>query len=597
MKTVKKFLYILSLRERKYAALLLAMMVVMALLEMIGVLSIMPFMTVLINPEIVETNFILNSAYKNSIILGIENKKEFIFLLGIIVFFILIISTAFKFLTNYAQLRFTAGRNFSLAKRLMEGYLHQPYSWFLNRNSADLGKTILADVGIVINNGLSSLFNLIKNFFVMFSILIILILVDPKLTLIVGFTLGFSYLLIYILLRKLLSKMGERRLIAHRWMFQSINEAFGASKEIKVNSLEHAYVKRWSRPAKNLANISVLIQLISQSPRFALEVIAFGGIMLVALYLMAQSPNFTEAVPIIALYTFAGYRLLPSLQQIYTSVTTLNFINPTLVSVCNDLKNLPEYTSKIDKKTIFFNKEISLKNVNYSYPESEKIALKNINLRIPAKKVLGIAGATGSGKTTTIDIILGLLEIKDGSLQVDGQKIDKNNLKSWQYSIGYVPQEIFLTDDTVAANIAFGIDPKEIDQEAVVRSAKIAQLDEFIINELPQKYETYIGERGIRLSGGQRQRIGIARALYHNPQVLILDEATSALDSHTEKQVMKEIKKLGNQITIIIIAHRLTTIKECNSILLLDKGEIIEQGSFEELVRKNENFRAAASSS
>ena len=594
MKIIKKFLYILSARERKYAALLLTMMVFMALLEMIGVLSIMPFMAVLVNPEIVETNFILSSAYKNSNIIGINTKKEFIFLLGIVVFLVLIISILFKLLTNYLQVRFTTGRNYSLAKRLVEGYLHQPYSWFLNRNSAELGKTILADVGVVISRGLNSLLNLIKHCFVTLAILIILILVDTELTLIVGSTLGLSYWFIFILIRKFLSRMGHKRLEAYRWMFTSINEAFGATKEIKVSGLEHAYIKRFSKPAKSLASVQALVDLISQAPRYLLEAIAFGGMMLVALYLMVESENFTEAVPVIALYTFAGYRLIPSLQQMYVSLTSLKFISPTLDSMYKDLKNLPKFNTQYNKDTLTLNKEIALKNISFYYPNSEKTAVKNINLSIPARNIVGVVGATGSGKTTTVDIILGLLEIKKGSLEVDGKMINKENLRAWQRSIGYVPQHIFLSDDTVAANIAFGVNRDKVDYEAVERSAKIAKIDEFIRNDLPQKYETYIGERGIRLSGGQRQRIGIARALYHSPKVLILDEATSALDNNTEKEVMKEIKKLGKNITIIMIAHRLSTIKECNSIILLENGELKGQGTFKELIEINDNFKTAA---
>ena len=239
-------------------------------------------------------------------------------------------------------------------------------------------------------------------------------------------------------------------------------------------------------------------------------------------------------------------------------------------------------------------KVISLKNIFYSYPSSQITTLKDINLSIPAYSTVGIVGPTGSGKTTTVDIILGLLEPKKGKLEVDGKVIDKDNLKAWQSSIGYVPQQIYLADDTVTANIALGRDPKYIDQNAVERAAKIANVHEFIINELPLKYETTVGERGIRLSGGQRQRIGIARALYHNPQLLILDEATNALDNLTEQAVMDAVNNLGNEITIILITHRLSTVKKCDNIFLLEKGELKQQGTFEKLIQLSDNFRASA---
>jgi len=296
----------------------------------------------------------------------------------------------------------------------------------------------------------------------------------------------------------------------------------------------------------------------------------------------------------LALYAFAGYRLMPALQQIYNNIIRIKFTIPALDTVYNDLKSLKPYSPSHNKEAIPLNKTITLKNLYFHYPNASRTALKNINFSIQARSTVGIVGATGSGKTTTVDIILGLLEPQKGTLEVDDKVIDKHNLKSWQRSIGYVPQQIFLSDDSVAANIAFGTDLKDINQEAVEYAAKIANLHEFVINELPSKYQTTVGERGIRLSGGQRQRIGIARALYHNPQILILDEATSALDNLTERAVMDAVQTLRKNLTIILIAHRLSTVRNCDNILLLEKGEIKEQGTFEELIKNNAQFRATA---
>ena len=434
--------------------------------------------------------------------------------------------------------------------------------------------------------------NLIRQSVVTFAILMILILVNPKLTFVVGLTLGIVYGLIYIFIRNFSHKIGQKRLEANKWIFTAISEAFGASKEIKVSGLEQEYIKRFSKPAKTLAQIQAMAGVISQSPRFALEAIAFGGMLLVVLYLMAQSTNFVDAVPIIALYAFAGYRLIPALQQIYTSLITLRIVGPALDALHKDLKNMQLPLPQVDQRVLTLNKNISLKNIYYHYPNTSRTALKDIHFNIPTNKTVGIVGATGSGKTTTVDIILGLLEPQQGTLEVDGKVINKQKLKAWQRSIGYVPQHIFLSDDSVAANIAFGIEHEQIDYKAVESAAKIAILHEFVTSELPQKYQTTIGERGVRLSGGQRQRIGIARALYRNPQVLILDEATSALDNNTEKQLMNEIKKLDKSITIVMIAHRLSTLKECSSIILLEKGRLKGQGKFEELAKINENFKS-----
>ncbi len=594
MKTIKKFLYLLSDQERKRAYLLLIMILIMALLDMLGIASIMPFIAVLSNPEIIETNEILNKVYKFSGKFGIETINEFLFVLGIFVFLFLLSSLAFRALTHYAQVRFLAMREYSLGKRLVEGYLHQPYSWFLDRHSAEIGKTILSEVGKIVGKGLAPLLELITQSAVTLALVTLLILVDPKLTIIVGLTLSIAYALIYNFTRSFVTRIGEESIKVNETKFTALSEAFGAAKEIKLGGLEQIYIKRFSDPAKTLAKDTASVSIIGEMPRFALEAITFGGMILVALYLMSKSGTFINAVPILALYAFAGYRLLPALQRIYNDIIRIRFTIPALDSIYKDLKSLKPYSLTNNKETLPLKEKIVLKNIYYNYPNSTRTALKDINFNIQARSTVGLVGATGSGKTTTVDIILGLLEAKQGALEVDGIIINKDNRRSWQRSIGYVPQHIFLSDDTIAANIAFGIDPKDINQSSVEYASKIANLHDFVITELPKQYQTTIGEKGIRLSGGQRQRIGIARALYHNPQILILDEATSALDNLTEKAVMEAVHKLRKNITIIMIAHRLSTVKNCDNILYLEKGELKEQGTFDKLIQANDKFRATA---
>ena len=298
-----------------------------------------------------------------------------------------------------------------------------------------------------------------------------------------------------------------------------------------------------------------------------------------------------NALPIISLYAFAGTRLMPSFKMIYTAISNQQFSNAGLDLLFKEISNIKEKVVKEINNPLKFSKQITLKNICFKYPNSQLEALNNINLNIPLGSRIGLVGSTGSGKTTLVDVVLGLLEIEKGILSIDGIELNNNNLRSWQKSIGYVPQYIYLSDDTLASNIAFGIDPSNINEDAIEKSSKIANLHDFVINELPNKYQTLIGERGVRLSGGQRQRIGIARALYHNPQVLILDEATSALDNLTEKGVMDGINNLSKNITIIIIAHRLSTVKNCDKIYVLEKGEIKNIGSYEDLIKVNENFR------
>jgi ABC-type multidrug transport system fused ATPase/permease subunit len=592
----KKISGLFASGERRRAGQLLGMMLMMALLDMLGVASIMPFMAVLANPELVETNAILNTAFAASSHFGVDTPEQFLFALGILVFVLLVGSLAFRALTTYVQLRFTLMREYSIGKRLVEGYLHQPYSWFLNRHSADLGKTILSEVSTVIGYGVTPIMNLIAQGAVTIALLTLLVVMDPKLALIVGLTLAAAYGLIFKTTSGLLSRMGTERVKANQERFTAVSEAFGAAKEVKVGGLEYAFIQRFAGPAQTYARHQASAQVISQLPRFALEAIAFGGMLLVMLYLMAQSGSFASALPIIALYTFAGYRLMPALQQIYGALTQLRFAGPALDALHKDLMSLQPVGPNTYQSAMHLAHAITLNNIVYRYPSAAAPALKGISLTIPAKSTVGLVGTTGSGKTTTVDLILGLLDAQEGALAIDGQPITEHNKRAWQRAIGYVPQQIYLADDTVAANIAFGIEPEQIDQAAVEKAAKIANLHEFVSNDLPQGYATTVGERGVRLSGGQRQRIGIARALYHSPQVLILDEATSALDNLTEQAVMEAVHNLGHEITIILIAHRLSTVKECDTIFLLEKGELKGQGCFEELTRASDRFRSMAAS-
>jgi ABC-type multidrug transport system fused ATPase/permease subunit len=594
MQILKKLFDLLTPQERKRARLLLGMILVMALLDMLGVASIMPFIAVLANPELVETNVILNAVYASSSKLGVDSPEQFLFALGIGIFVLLVGSLAFKALTTYAQLRFTLMREFSIGKRLVEGYLHQPYSWFLNRHSADLGKTILSEVSAVIGGGLVPIMTLIAQGAVGIALLALLIVMDPKLALIVGLTLVASYGLIFKTTSSLLTRLGAERIKANQQRFTAVSEAFGAAKEVKVGGLEHAYIQRFANPAQTYARHQASAQIISQLPRFALEAIAFGGMLLLILYLMGQGGSFASALPIIALYAFAGYRLMPALQQIYGALTQLKFAGPGLDALHKDLMSLQPVGLNTQQLAMPLTQAITLNKIVYRYPNAATPTLKGISLSIPAKSTVGLVGATGSGKTTTVDLILGLLDAQEGTFAIDGQPITGYNKRAWQRAIGYVPQQIYLADDTVAANIAFGIDPEQIDQSAVEKAAKIANLHEFVTCELPQGYETTVGERGVRLSGGQRQRIGIARALYHNPQVLIMDEATSALDNLTEKAVMDAVHNLSHKITIILIAHRLSTVKDCDFVFLMEKGRQTGVGRFDELVQSNEYFRMMA---
>jgi len=566
----------------------------MALLDAIGIASVLPFITVLTNPELIQTNLILNKIYQVTWIFGVENSQQFILFFGIFIFIFLAVSLAFKIIVIYAQIKFVYLQEHTIGKKLIEGYLHQPYNWFLNRNSADVGKTVLSEVQKIVEIGIYPMMELIARGAVALVIIILLFLVDAKLALITGFILGGAYWIIFHLIKKFATRTGTVRLENNRLRFKWIGEAFGAIKQVKLGGLEKYYIKRFSDYTKNYAQSVASSHIIYQLPRFILEAIAFGGVMLIILYLMIQTGTFTNALPIVSLYVFAAYRLMPALQQIYGSLTQLTFVGPSLDKVYDDLRNLKPFDLSQAHYILSFKNKITLKNVYYNYPNVSRPTLKNINLSISAKSTVGFVGSTGSGKTTIVDIILGLLEPLKGTLEIDGSVITKKNLRAWQSCVGYVPQDIYLIDDTVASNIAFGVNCDDVNQQALETASKIANLHDFIMEELPHQYKTIVGERGIRLSGGQRQRIGIARALYRNPQILILDEATSALDNQTEKAVMDAVNNLSKNITIILIAHRLTTVKNCDIIFLLDKGELKGRGTFDELIKVNDQFRENA---
>lgn len=593
MKNLKNISNLLTVSERKQALMLLAMILVMAFLDVLGVSSILPFMALLADPSLLETNIYLAQAYEFGKRFGINSPHQFLILLGVLMFVTLVSSLAFKMLTIFIQLRFMLLREYSIGKRLMQSYLGQPYAWLISKNSSDIGKTILSEVNYVVHNSLVPTMDVIAQGLVVIAMCTLLVVVDPVLTFCTMFVFGFSYGVILLNTRKHLTRLGEQRVRANKERFAAVNEAFGAFKEVKMGSLEYMCVTRFSAPAKSYAEHQASELSIRWMPRYIIEAIAFGGIILILLVLLEKNGDLATALPVLAVYTYAGYRMLPALQKIYGALTQIRFSSPALDALQQEIQNLNYCSKKISEEYPFeFKKNISLSGVKYKYPNANASALEDISLDILPRSKVGIVGTTGGGKTTLVDVILGLLQPSQGTLSVDGVKINIDNCRSWQRLIGYVPQHIFLNDDTIASNIAFGLPAHEIDLEAVKQAAEVASLDGFVMNKLPEGYETIVGERGVRLSGGQRQRIGIARAIYHKPKVLILDEATSALDNLTEEAVMESLNKIDHDITVIMIAHRLTTIKNCDHVYLLENGRIVDEGTFSDLMHNNKTFSA-----
>lgn len=591
--TFKKTLSLLSKQEKKRGLLVLMMVIIMAVFETLGVASIMPFLTVLGNPEAIETNPYLNTIYSY---FNFQSKQQFLIALGLFAFSLVLFSAAFRIATTYVINRYTQMRLHTLSERLLETYLRQPYSFFLGRNTGDMAKSILSEVNQLISNVLKPAMDGIAYIFVTIALISFLIINDPKLALIVGATIGGSYILIFLMIQKYIKKLGSQRLIANKTRFRTAAEALGGIKDIKLLGREHAYLMRFSPASKVFSINQATATTLSVIPRYILEAIGFGGIILLALTLMTRADNFGDVLPILGLYAFAGYKLLPAAQQIYNSLTKVRFGGAAVDDVYEDLHTRDTLVEiqKVAGLPLSVDQSISFQNLSFFYENAEKPALKNLNFDIKKGSSIGLVGSTGAGKTTLVDLILGLLVPTEGEFKVDNTNIDEKNIRQWQKSLGYVPQDIYLVDASISENIALGIPAEKIDQIQVEKCAHLAQVHDFIIDELPQGYQTQVGERGVRLSGGQRQRIGIARALYHDPEVLVFDEATSALDNVTEKAVIEAVNILSHKKTIIMIAHRLSTVKNCDQIIYLEQGEIIDSGNYQELIERNPMFRNMA---
>jgi len=590
---IKKMLLLLSGRERKQLYWLFAAMVVMAVIDVASIGSVMPFMAVVANPDVIFSNKWLSWFYTT---FYFESANIFLLVLGLIVLCILVVSNICTAVITWLIFRYTWMRNHSLAKRLLARYLYEPYVFFLNRNTAELEKNILDEVQLFITGIITPVLMIVKNGVVILFIFSLLVFMDPVLAMIVSLTIGTAYCALFFFSSKMLSRIGWERAEANKKRFRVVSEALGGIKVLRVLGRESYFLEKFSVHSYKVSTNFAKKATIAQLPKYAFEVIAFGGVLLIVLYFLATQKEMKQIIPLLSLYAFAGYRLMPSMQTVFNKAANIRYALPSLDILYNDICGEEDSTGKRNDSSTNVALQLQdhgmqLKDVSFSYPGQAKPVLDHLNLFIPAKTTVGFAGPTGSGKTTIIDILLGLLIQTDGDFLVGNVKIDVYNISQWQKKIGYVPQDIFLIDESVTKNIAFGVIDSEVDEASVVRAAKIANLHDFVTEELPDSYDTIVGERGVRLSGGQKQRIGIARALYHDPHILILDEATSALDGVTEDAIMQAIHNLSHKKTILIIAHRLSTLQECDEIFVLDKGEIVSRGNYQELSEKCKYFQ------
>jgi len=559
---LKKIWAVFTPSEQRKAVGMLVLVVLMAMAETLGVVSIMPFLSVLGRPAIIQDNPLLHTAYMR---FGFHDARGFILALGLASIALVIGSSMFKTVTLHLLNRFVHLERHSISSRLLSRYLHQPYEFFLTRNSSVLGKNVLSEVDQLLFELIQPISQLIAQGTVVLAMALLIFCYDPLTAICIVSVLTLLYGVIYGLVRKRLMHIGKERQAANGQRYLACNEALGGIKDVKITHSAAAYQKQFDNASRLFSRHMAANDTLSQSPLYLVEATGYSMLIVVALTLLLRSNDIAHVLPALGLYGFAAYRMLPAAQIMYRGFAKLKVSSAALQAIHHDL-TLPVKQEDSGTSVLTPQKEIRLQGIRYAYPSApDKPVFNGFDLRIPANTTVGIVGRSGTGKSTLMDLLLGLLHPEAGTLSIDGTKIDVDNVTDWQRAIGYVPQHIFLADASVTENIAFGVPRKIIDMQAVERAARAAQIHNFIIHELPQGYETNVGDRGIRLSGGQRQRIGIARALYRDPSVLLMDEATSALDAQTEKALNDAIGKLSGEKTIVVIAHKQASLANCGT--------------------------------
>jgi len=595
MKIAVEAFKLLSPRERRQSFILLAVMLAMAIADLVGMVSVMPFLAVIANPEMVRQNPFINRLYETG---GFSSLDDFLYFLGIASFGLILTAAVVRVVGQYVVNRFTQMRAHSIGQRLLETFLRQPYSFYLGRHSGDMAKGLLSEVNQLISQVYQPLSQIFAQSITLIAMLVLLVAVDPIVAVTMAGVIGGAYVLVYMTVRRYLGRIGQERITANKRRYKIVQEVLGGIKAVKVLAREAYYLRRFSENSRRLAMYQSTNATVSQVPRYLIEAIAFGGIILLTLGLMARyggagSGALGQVLPVLGLYAFAAYRMLPAIQALYAALTNLRFGAATLKSIGEDLAlgaGLPELAME-PARPLKTTTGVSFRDITFTFAGDRNSGVRDVNLSVPKGTTLGIVGATGAGKTTLVDVFLGLLQPETGQVYADETPITGENVRAWQADLGYVPQDIFLVDASVWENVALGIPSQAIDREQVRNCCRMAQILDFVENELPEGFETKVGERGVRMSGGQRQRIGIARALYHEPDIIVFDEATSALDTLTEQEVMRAVAALSRQKTVIMIAHRLSTVRDCDQIAVLDKGRLVACGTYDELYETSPVFR------
>ncbi|MCK9246257.1 MAG: ABC transporter ATP-binding protein [Pseudomonas sp.] len=593
---LKELYSLLTNEQRKKLRRLQFLVVLMAFAELGSVLSIGPFMALVGDMSQLQGDGIAGDIFRMS---GLEDPRTFLFWAGIGVLVALAIAALISMFTIWRLSMYGARVGAELSSRLYRHYMHQPWLFHSSGSSSQLTNQIAQECTRITGGIINPLMQMNARI-VMAALMTIAIFVFNPAVAITGLVIfAVAYIAMYRIVRQRLIRNGGTITSAQRMRFKLMGEGFGGIKDALLLGRQQVFTDRFDQASTRFADAQGKNQVMSQIPRFVMELVAFGSVIFLILYLLAaHDGNLGTILPLLSVYALAGFKLLPAFQQIYSSISGIRGNLTAFEGLREDLRASATATQQLTCKEnagehVTPHKSIELKNVQFTYPGKAEPALRDLTMTIGVNQVIGLVGASGSGKSTAIDLLLGLIQPEMGELLIDGKPITKPQLRAWQNSLGFVPQSIFLADSSIRENIAFGLPPELVEEEKVQRAATMAHLDE-LLAELPDGLNTRVGERGVQLSGGQRQRIGIARALYHDAAVLILDEATSALDGITEKLIMDAIHDFSGKKTIIMIAHRLTTVKQCDVIFMMAQGKVVDSGTFDELSARNQVFQRMA---
>lgn len=572
MKLIKRVIAILTERQRKLLIIMLLMMLIGAGLETAGTSLLIPFITIAMEPDSVFQNEYLKYFYD---LLHLTSVNGFLVMLSIVLSAVFILKNIYLYFMYYAQYRFIYNGQFNTSRGLFKDYVRRPYEFYLDASTPVVMRHIMSDVNGSYNLLLTFL-QLFTELFIFAALLVLALVYSPAMTLVMCAVLGIILLANKMILGPTLRRFGHEvqtnSALTTKWIMQAVN----GMKETKVLNKERYFVEQYEKSADRLNAIQKRQNSMQNIPRLMIETVCMCGILLVMAVFLSIGNNLNEMITQLGVLAVVAIKLMPSANKLSTYINNIAYYEPSLTAV--EAIIIRSHQKDVDTDILFlkkeiepmgFSKEVKLENITYRYPNTEVNILENASVSIPIGKSIGFIGPSGAGKSTTVDILLGLLEPQGGRVTVDGVDI-RSNLPGWYARIGYVPQMIFMLDDTIRNNVAYGVDEKDIDEEQVWYALREAQMDEFV-RGLPDGLDTSIGERGVRISGGQRQRLGIARALYTEPEIMIFDEATSALDNDTESAIMEAIERLHGKKTLVIIAHRLTTIEKCDAVYRVEE--------------------------